>query len=112
VTTYSAATVWILIGVIGAGTFALRISMIALLGKASATPPVVDRILRFVRPAVLAALIAPAVMYMDGEVAFVAPLNSRLIAAVVATFIAWKTRNVLLTIAGGMSVLWIVQWIL
>ena len=60
----------------------------------------------------LAALIAPAVMYLDGELALIAPLNPRLIAALVATFVAWRTRNMLMTIATGMSVLWIVQWIL
>lgn len=111
-TSYSAVTVWTLMVIIGAGTFALRISMIALLGRIPGTPPAVERILRFVRPAVLAALIAPAVVLLDGEPALVAPLNPRLVAAVIATFVAWKTRNVLLTIAGGMSVLWIVQWIL
>jgi branched-subunit amino acid transport protein len=111
-TTYSDATVWTLIAVIGIGTFGLRISMIALLGRIPATPPAVERILRFVRPAVLAALIAPAVMLLDGELALVGPLNPRLVAALVATIVAWKTRSVLFTISGGMGVLWILQWIL
>ena len=111
-TSYSGATVWILIAVIGAGTFGLRISMIALLGRIPRLPPTVERVLRFVRPAVLAALIAPAVMLLDGELAFLSPFNPRLAAAVVATVVAWKTGNVLLTIAGGMGVLWILQWIL
>lgn len=108
-TGYSSATVWVLIVVIGAGTFALRVSMIALLGRISRTPPALERVLRFIRPAVLAALVAPAVVLLDGEPAFMAPLNPRLVAGTVAIFIAWKTGNVLLTIVGGMGVLWIVQ---
>ena len=108
-TAYSTTTIWVLILVIGAGTFALRVSMIALLGRISRTPPALDRVLRFIRPAVLAALIAPAVVILDGEPAFVAPVNPRLVAAVVATLVAWRTQDVLLTIVTGMGVLWILQ---
>ena len=95
--------------IVGAGTFALRVSMIALLGRVERTPPAVERVLRFIRPAVLAALIAPAVILLDGRPAFLGPLNPRLVAGVVATLVAWKTSNVLLTIGSGMAVLWVLQ---
>ena len=108
-TSYPPATIWIVILVIGAGTFALRISMMALLGRIERTPPAVARVLRFIRPAVLAALIAPAVVFIDGEAAFFAPFNPRLVAGLVATVVAWRTHNVLLTIGSGMGVLWILQ---
>jgi branched-subunit amino acid transport protein len=108
-TSYPATTIWILVVVIGAGTFALRISMIALLGRIEHTPPAVERVLRFIRPAVLATLIAPAVVLIDGEATFFAPFNPRLVAALVATVVAWRTHNVLLTIGSGMGVLWILQ---
>jgi branched-subunit amino acid transport protein len=29
----------------------------------------------------------------------------------VAVLIAWRTRNVLLTIAAGMAALWVLQWL-
>lgn len=108
-TSYSPATIWILILVIGVGTFALRMSMIALLGRVEQTPPAVERILRFIRPAVLAALIAPAVVLLNGEASLLDPFNPRPLAALVATLVAWKTHNVLLTIGSGMGVLWILQ---
>ena len=111
-TAYSATTVWVLILVIGAGTFSLRISMIALLGRIPHTPPALERVLRFIRPAVLAALIAPSVVFLNGEPTFIAPFNPRLVAALIAISVAWKTRNVLATIIGGMSVLWILQVIM
>jgi branched-subunit amino acid transport protein len=95
--------------VIGAGTFTLRISMIALLGRIERTPPALERVLRFIRPAVLAALVAPAVVLLNGQPTFILPLNPRLVAGVVATLVAWKTSNVLLTIGSGMAVLWVLQ---
>jgi len=109
VTSYSATTIWILILVVGAGTFTLRASMIALLGRIEQTPPALERVLRFIRPAVLAALIAPAVVLVEGEPAFFAPFNPRLVAGLVAIVVAWRTGNVLLTIGSGMGVLWILQ---
>jgi branched-subunit amino acid transport protein len=108
-TTYSTTTIWILILVIGSGTFALRVSLIALLGRIEQTPPALVRVLRFIRPAVLAALIAPAVVMLNGEPTFIDPLNPRLVAGLVATAVAWKSRNTLLTIGSGMGVLWILQ---
>ena len=95
--------------IIGAGTFALRVSLIALLGRIEQTPPALERVLRFIRPAVLAALVAPAIVLLNGEPTFIAPLNPRLVAGLVATVVAWKSRNVLLTIVSGMGILWIVQ---
>lgn len=108
-TSYPATTIWLVILVIGAGTFTLRISMIALLGRIERTPPALERVLRFIRPAVLAALVAPAVVLLNGQPTFILPLNPRLVAGVVATLVAWKTSNVLLTIGSGMAVLWVLQ---
>ena len=108
-TSYPAATIWILIVVIGAGTFMFRISLIALLGRVERTPPALERILRFIRPAVLAALISPAVVLLHGRATFIDPFNPRLVAGLVAIIVAWKTSNVLLTIGSGMAVLWVLQ---
>jgi branched-subunit amino acid transport protein len=35
--------------------------------------------------------------------------NERLLAGLVAALIAWRTRSVLLTLGGGMAVLWTLQ---
>ncbi len=96
--------------VAGLVTFAIRLSFIALLGKV-ALPPVVGRALRFVPPAVLSAIILPELMLRDGVIDL-RPANARLLAGVLAAVIAWRTRNVLLTIAVGMAALWALQAVL
>ena len=39
------------------------------------------------------------------------PPPERLIPAAIAVLIAWRTRNVALTLAGGMVSLWICAWV-
>ncbi len=88
-------------------TFATRLSFIALLGRVE-TPPLLTRALRFVPPAVLSAIIFPELLVRDGALRL-SPGNARLVAGVIAAAVAWRTRNVLLTIAVGMGALWILQ---
>jgi branched-subunit amino acid transport protein len=102
---------WLLVFVVaGVVTFATRLSFIALLGRME-VPQVVRRALRFVPPAVLSAIILPELVMRDGAPALSVE-NARLLAGVVAAAIAWRTRNVLLTIASGMASLWIIQAVL
>ena len=97
--------------VIGAGTYLLRLSFIGIVG---------DRVmpnwalvpLRFVAPAVLAALIAPAVLLKDGALDLSPASNPRAIAALVALLLAWKTRSVPLVIAAGLLTVWALQALL
>ena len=94
----------ITIAAAGALTFLLRWSFIGASDRL-ALPAAVRRALRFVPAAVLSALIWPAVLVSDGSL-HVAPDNLRLIAAVVAAVVAWRTRNVLYTIVAGIGTLW------
>jgi branched-subunit amino acid transport protein len=96
--------------VAGLVTFAIRLSFIALLGRVE-LPVVLTRALRFVPPAVLSAIIFPELLVRDGALDL-RPGNVRLIAGVIAAVVAWRTRNVLLTIAVGMGTLWTVQALL
>ncbi|MGQ0604245.1 MAG: AzlD domain-containing protein [Anaerolineales bacterium] len=91
----------------GLVTFLIRLSFIALLGRVE-TPPLLTRALRFVPPAVLSAIIFPEMFIRDGALD-VSLGNLRLIAGLIATVIAWRTRNGLLTIAVGMVALWVLQ---
>ncbi len=91
----------------GALTFATRLSFIVLLGRIE-PPPVVRRALRLVPAAVLSAIIFPELVLRDGAVD-PSPANPRLVAGAIAAAIAWRTRNVPLTIAAGMVVLWALQ---
>jgi len=106
VTTLSPPLVWLLIGAIGIGTWVLRISFLALLGRVDQVPPTVARILRFIPAAVLAALVLPALTHATGEFDLT---TDRFAAGLVAGLVAWRTRNVLATIAVGMGCLWLLQ---
>lgn len=99
--------VWLAILGAGAITFAIRLSLIALMGRVE-VPPLVRRALRFVPPAVLSAIIFPE-LFMRNGVLDVSPGNTRLLAGALAALVAWRTRNVLLTIGVGMTALWILQ---
>jgi len=103
----STPALWLTILGAGAVTFALRLSFIALLGRIR-IPPSLGRALRFVPTAVLTALVVPLLFYEDGALE-VSLGNERLLAGLVAALIAWRTRNVLLTLGGGMATLWILQ---
>jgi branched-subunit amino acid transport protein len=98
--------VWLIIAAAGAGTFAIRLSMLVFVHH-SALPSIVREAIRFVSPAVLAAIILPAVLYPDaGDDLRLALGNERIFAAAAAVAIAWATRNVWLTIGLGMAALW------
>lgn len=100
---------WLLIlTVAGALTFAIRLSFIALLSHLEPSP-IVWRALRFVPAAVLSAIIFPELLVQGGAV-HLSPSNFRLVAGTLAAAIAWRTRNVPLTIAAGMASLWTLQF--
>jgi len=101
---------WLIIICIGVMTLAIRLSFILLLERL-AVPDVVQRALRFVPAAVLSAIIVPDLVMQQGTLN-VAATNPRLLAGLLAAAIAWRTQNVLLTIAVGMGALWGLQAVL
>lgn len=66
------------------------------------------RALHYVPPAVLSAIIFPELLYHANHLDL-SPGNTRLFAGIVATFVAWYTKNTLLTILAGMFALFILQ---
>lgn len=98
------ATAWLLIAALGVGTFALRLSFIGLYGRLGTLPPGVERALRFVPVAVLAALVLPALVILDGPGGPAG--GARLVAGVVGGVVAWRTDSMTATIAAGMATLW------
>ncbi|MFQ3319961.1 MAG: branched-subunit amino acid transport protein [Natronomonas sp.] len=99
--TAATGDVWLAIVAIGVGTFLIRFSFIYLFEYLSEVPEGVERALRFVPPAVLAALVVPAVVVLDGTPA-VSFGNKRLLAAVIAAVVAWRTESILATIVVGL----------
>jgi branched-subunit amino acid transport protein len=98
---------WLTIFGMGIITFAIRLSLIALMGRIE-VPLLIQRALRFVPPAVLSAIIFPELLIRNGtlDASFG---NLRLLAGALAALVAWRTKNVLLTIGVGMAALWILQ---
>jgi branched-subunit amino acid transport protein len=98
---------WLLFILLAIGTFSLRFSFIYLFGKV-AMPDWLRRALRFVPASVLAALVLPALTYPNG-VLDLSLGNVRLLAGIGGALVAWKTRNILWTIAVGMALFWLLQ---
>ena len=100
-------SLWLIFLMAGLLTYAMRLSFILLWGKID-VPTWLQRALRFVPPAVLSAIIFPELLLPQGSLDL-SPGNPRLVAGVLAILAAWRTKNVLITIAVGMAVLLILQ---
>ena len=105
-TTHSPTLIWILMGIAGLGTWLIRVSFIALVRRDAVIPDLVMRLLRLIPAAVLAAIVAPSLTHTTGSFDLG---TERFLAGIVATVVAWRTKNVLATIGAGMGVLWVVQ---
>ena len=92
-------------------TFGVRYSVLVLVGRMPLPQPIV-RALRFVPTAVLTAIIVPAVLLPHGDRIDLGIDNAYLVAALVAALVAWRSRNVLLTIVIGMLALLAWRWLL
>jgi branched-subunit amino acid transport protein len=95
--------IWLVMLLGGALTFGMRISFIYLFGRFE-IPVVMQRALRFVPPAVLSAIIAPA-LFMPDNTLDVSLGNTHLLAGIVAILVAWRTKSTLWTILAGMVTL-------
>lgn len=93
--------VWLAIVLSGAGTYAMRASFIAVAHRMADVPPGVQRLLRQIPPAALASIVVPALVRPEGSLDLLQP---RLAAGLVAAAVAWRTRNVPLTLVAGMVV--------
>jgi branched-subunit amino acid transport protein len=101
---------WLVILFAGMLTFATRLSFILLLDRIK-VPDWFRRGLRFVPAAVLSAIILPDLTNHNAALDF-SLHNPQLYAGALAVLVAWRTRNVLLTILAGMAALLIFQVLL
>lgn len=99
----TATALWLAVIGMGAATYVLRISFIALLSRVD-PPRVFREALGLVPAAVLAALVFPA-FFRSGGAIEISLANEHLLAGVIAALVAWRTRSVLLTIGVGMAAL-------
>ena len=98
---------WLTLICIGLLTFAIRLSFISLFGRRE-IPTFLLSVLRFVPVTVLSAIIFPA-LFLYGNRLDLSLSNTRLLAGILAAVVAWRTKNVLLTIVVGMAGLWLLQ---
>jgi len=101
---------WLTMILAGLLTYGIRLSFIALRGRIT-VPDWFQRALRFVPAAVLSAIIVPGLFDRAGTLDF-SVRNPQLWAGILAIAVAWRTKNVLLTIAAGMLALLALQLIL
>jgi branched-subunit amino acid transport protein len=102
--------IWVVVVSAGILCFALRISMVALLGRVE-LPTAFSRALRFVAPATLSALLVTSVMTQAHDQVS-AEVAARVIALAIAVAVALRTRSHIVTIAVGMPALWIASFVL
>jgi len=86
-------------------TFGVRYPVLAITGRITLPPPVLNA-LKFIPPAVLSAIIVPALLIPDGELD-IGYTNAYLVAGLFAAVVAWRRKNLLLTIVVGMAVFWL-----
>lgn len=94
------STAWVVLLVAGVLTYAIRGSFLLFADRFSALSSSTREVLRMIPPAALAALVAPALLRPDGAFVLVSPQS---LAGIIALGVAWRTRNVLLTILVGLA---------
>jgi branched-subunit amino acid transport protein len=95
---YSDATVWTIILVMGAGTYLIRFSFLGLVGNRK-MPDWVLRHLRYTPVAILPGLVAPLVIWPDATGGNPDPV--RLAAAIMTIAVGWWWKNMLAGAAAG-----------
>lgn len=92
-------------------TFAMRYPVLALVSRLT-LPPSLLAALKFIPPAMLTAIIVPALLAPDGSNLDLSIGNDYMVAGIVTALVAWRTKNILLTLAIGMLALWAWRFLL
>lgn len=106
--TYTPSTIWLIILIMGAGTYLIRFSFLGLIGNRK-MPDWVLRHLRYTPVAVLPGLVAPLVMWPEATGGQPDPV--RFTAAAVTLLVAWWWKNMLAGAAAGAMTLAGLLWI-
>ncbi len=94
-------TIWLIFVLAAIGTYAIRVSGLALFRDEERIPPLVRRALRMIGPGALGAIVGNSLLLDHGAWR---PFGAWHIAAIVAVgFAAWK-RNLALTMLAGAAV--------
>lgn len=107
--TREAWEIWLVIAVLGAGTFALRYSFLGAIGNRP-LPQWAQRLLRYTAVAVLPGLVAPLVLWPQATGG--QPDPARLSAAAATLAVGVATRSTLAAILSGAATLFGMLWLL
>lgn len=102
--------VWMIAGM-ALVTFLIRYSLLPLSGRFN-LPAGVQSALRYVPPAVLTAIIVPAILYPDGRHLHATYTNPYLMGALITAGIGVVSKSLLMTILAGMGSFIVWQWAL
>jgi len=100
------STTWTAIILAGIGTYLMRASFLLAAHRLTDVPESVQRVLRQIPAAALAALVVPALLRPEGEFDLWQP---ELAAGLLAAVVCWRTKSVALTLVVGMTALAILQ---
>jgi branched-subunit amino acid transport protein len=100
-------TIWLLIAGLTLTSFSSRGAFISLL-SGFVPPAPLQRALRFVPVAIFVSLVVPELLVDASHIQFSLG-NAKLCAGLAAAAVAWRTRNTLLTLLAGMTVLHLVR---
>lgn len=103
-------SVWssiLIVAMVGAMTYSMRAVVIVAMANRTIPPPV-ERALRSVGPAVLAALAVNLAAGGEGGPSLTWP---EVLALAVAGVVAWRVRNLIATLVAGMVALWLATWL-
>ncbi|UIO99520.1 AzlD domain-containing protein [Halobaculum sp. CBA1158] len=109
-TTHGPGVIWAAIVAGGVATFAIRLSFIHLFGRVDEVPPALRRLLTYVPAAVLAALVAPD--FAPASATLSGLLTPEILGGAAAVLAAWRTEDVLWTVAAGMAGLHLARFLL
>lgn len=95
----STMTIWVVIVVIAIGSFALRAVFILVPILPRNLPPRLNLVLQMVPAAAFAALVAPSLFFVDGQLKLISPAT---LAGAVALLVSLRWKNLALSIVCGL----------
>jgi branched-subunit amino acid transport protein len=98
--------IWTAVVLAGIGTYAMRASFLVFAHRLADVPPGVQRLLRQIPPAALASIVVPALLRPETQIDLWQP---RFVAGVMAALVAWKTRNIALTLVVGIGIVMLID---
>lgn len=98
--------IWTAIILSGLGTYAMRASFLVFAHRLADVPPSVQRLLRQIPPAALASIVLPALLRPETQIDLWQP---RFVAGVAAALVAWRTRNIALTLVVGIGIVMLID---